>query len=490
MSQGKGGEAGHREDHDPGRRPGDGTASFVAGVAPSREPASDAREDEERREHDDEGVQRVAQDHREAADERDLHHEEREPEGEEAGEGRPAPRSRRPAARPSSHEEEGEQDEGRARDRRLDEGGGEGEVADREEADPALAAQGEDLGRVRPPEEAPEVGPVVGGGPDVELVAADELFPLRAEEAHRRLAEPGTLHHVVAVGLASLHARYVDEVEGPGAGEGADGRDLPPGERRTARDEGVRVPAPDPREVLRGRLDPFRREGFEQGREEPRPAPRRKLAPAGDRDEPPGGEPREHGPHRLHGEEPFRLQGVEAGRARPERIHLDEVVLRAARRFDERARVADVEATAGVTGRAATRTLRTGPARGRRRPAEARPRPPRSRRPRAPGAPERPARPEHEHAGAFKEVVGKGGGEVVEIGGRRRPRGRRGIAIGPSPSTKRATCSGTGARARRLSPAPTGAAPPRSRPRSRGRVGRTGSRRASPRSPEGPGGAA
>ena len=342
---------------------------------------------------------------------------EREPDAEEAGERRPPPC----AAAFAANRQQRQQDERGARRDRLHQRGGQGEVADVEQPDSAPAAEGQNLGGVRPPEEAVEVGPVIGRGADVELVAAHERLALPAQQALRRLVEVRAIEHVEAVGLAGRHAGNVDQVECPPAGERAHRPDLRVGQRWPADRQGGGAPASDPRDVVAGWPDRLGLQRSEHRCEQAHAVARGKPGPDRERGDAVTGQPGEHRPYRLDRQQPLRFQRMQPGDAGPERDDLDEVVL-VAGRLDERARIGDVDAD-----------IRTPVDLSREMPVAAadhvhdmrlqlhrihRPGPGSERlqhRGAAPGA-------EHQHARFPRQPIGQRGREILEIRGRRRRR--------------------------------------------------------------------
>ena len=72
-----------------------------------------------------------------------------------------------------------------------------------------------------------EVGPVVGGRPEVEFVAFEEVLAPWAEQGGRAEVEVGPLEDVVTICLVLGHTRVVGEIEGAFPGKAPERGDFP-----------------------------------------------------------------------------------------------------------------------------------------------------------------------------------------------------------------------------------------------------------------------
>ena len=164
-----------------------------------------------------------------------------------------------------------------------------------------MGAQCHQLGQRAPAEEIEEVGPVVGGGCQVELVAGDEIGAVGAKECHGAVVKEWRVQEVVAIGLVPAHAGVIGEVEGAGCGERPQVGDLGRREVAVLDHERGRLPATNEHQTVRGFGHP---RGFERrdgsGNELERIA-RRQLQPAAERKHPAGCQPRQVIAERLAG---------------------------------------------------------------------------------------------------------------------------------------------------------------------------------------------
>ena len=225
------------------------TPSLHARVQRLRGARAQARENKERRQHHRDGVQRVSEKLYETQDERDLDEQEAEPEAQEI-KCDPEPRPARGAA--ARQNAKRRHDQRRAQHRRLYQRREHDERAPLDQRRRALGAQRQKLGQGAPAEEIEEVRPVVRGRRQVELVAGHEIGAVGAEKRHGAVIEEWPVQKVMAVGLAAFHAGVIREIEGAGAGEGAQGGDL--GGRKVAvlDQQGGRLPAADEDQPVRG----------------------------------------------------------------------------------------------------------------------------------------------------------------------------------------------------------------------------------------------
>jgi hypothetical protein len=202
---------------------------------------------------------------------------ERKPDREEV-EGRPAA----PAAgfaQPASRK--GQQDQDGSEQHRLRQGGCEHEIAPLEQPRSTLRPQGQNLGQRAPAEEIAEVGPVVGGRSQVELVARDEGVPLRPEQCLRAGVEVSLAQLVEALGFSGPHPRQVHEIEGACLGELSDHGEIGCTQLAILDDQCRRLPATDHGQPCARVGYTLLLQGHHGGREQLERVTRRHLDPPG-----------------------------------------------------------------------------------------------------------------------------------------------------------------------------------------------------------------
>ena len=143
-----------------------------------------------------------------------------------------------------------QQDQHEARDNRLDQCRNQHRVAPFEQGQTALLLQRQQFRQCAPLERVEEVRFVVGRRNDVELVAIEECAAFGAEQRDRAVVEIGLRQYVVSIGFGRLDARVVRDVEGAGAAEILERRDVRRRERAILDDECRGLPAADQRELL------------------------------------------------------------------------------------------------------------------------------------------------------------------------------------------------------------------------------------------------
>ena len=194
-----------------------------------------------------------------------------------------------------------------------------------------------------------EIGPVVGGRRDVELVVPRKRAGVAREQSPRASEEIRRVQQVVAIGVRFRHSRHPAEIERAGGGELPDRLDLGRAQKAVLDQEGEGVPAADQRQPPLGRrlaLIFQRRPG---GGDELQAVAGGDFQPAGDGEKAARRETAEVGAEGLDRVKGAFAETVEPGHRGGEGIEerdLDKVVAVAAG-GDEAAGFRDVDANAG-----------------------------------------------------------------------------------------------------------------------------------------------
>ena len=296
--------------------------------------ATETGEGKETRKHDSDSVERMAEEQHEALDEGDLDEEEGQAQGKEI-EPEAQPVYGSPECAPAKPERQ--QDQDGAEDRGLDERRHQDQVAPVEHRGPTLGAQRQEFGQGAPAEKVEEIGPIVSGRRNIELVALGEVGSLRAEEGEGSLVEIFLVELVVAVHVARGDARRPGDVKEVLGREAADGCDVFGRERRLGDEQGCSVPAPDQRQVPAwlGHAIRFKRCG--SSGEKLEDVARRHPQPSRDGDDSIRSQHSQVILQCLHGVGVVLMHALHAGRGRAEGIkerHLDQVVTLASSRSE------------------------------------------------------------------------------------------------------------------------------------------------------------
>src|ERR1043166_381010 len=197
----------------------------------------------------------MAQEQQKLLDECDLDEHERESDrGEVGGDAQSRPSCFLTLAPTACGEPQRQQDQHEARDNRLNQRRDQHRVAPFEQRQAALLLQRQQFRQRAPFEKMEEVRLVVRRRNDVELVAIEERLSFGAEQRCRAVVEITLWQYVVAVGFGSFDAGVVRYVEGAGAAEILQRRNVRRRERTVLHDERRGLPAADQRQLqLRSR---------------------------------------------------------------------------------------------------------------------------------------------------------------------------------------------------------------------------------------------